>query len=114
MHIGMIVAPAKPDGYHLEGVIIGIPNADRPYYSVNFECADGQIENVWLEESDIVPYAEGVMRELLAAAEQAHRALLDRKPHSVPGGEQACEALFQAIERAHKVIRAPATPDAER
>lgn len=36
-------------------------------------------------------------QDLLAAAEQAWRALLERTPHSVPGGEQACEALHAAI-----------------
>lgn len=38
--------------------------------------------------------------ELLAACEQAHRALLERVPGSVPGGEEACEALRQAIATA--------------
>jgi hypothetical protein len=37
---------------------------------------------------------------LLEAAEQAHRALLERTPGSVPGGEQACEVLRAAIAKA--------------
>lgn len=42
----------------------------------------------------------GAAPDLLAAARLAHAALLERLPHSVPGGEEACEALFQAITKA--------------
>ncbi len=35
--------------------------------------------------------------KLLEACEQALKALLERTPGSVPGGEQACEALAVAI-----------------
>ena len=58
MNIHSTVVPAKPDGYHLTGTIISTPNDERPYYSVNFECSDGQIENVWLTENEMKPGCE--------------------------------------------------------
>lgn len=36
---------------------------------------------------------------LREAATTAHHALLGRTPHSVPNGEEACEALRQALTR---------------
>lgn len=39
---------------------------------------------------------------LLTACELAWKALLGRAPHSVPGGEQACEALRAAIAKARQ------------
>lgn len=38
--------------------------------------------------------------DLLEAAMMAHRALLERVPGSVPGGEEACDALRVAIIKA--------------
>lgn len=41
--------------------------------------------------------AEKQRDALVDAARQAYRALLEREPHSVPGGEEACEALRAAL-----------------
>jgi hypothetical protein len=38
--------------------------------------------------------------ELLTSNKQAWNALLGRKPGSVPGGEEACEALLVALDAA--------------
>lgn len=58
--VGQRVQLAAPDGYHLRGVIVGVPGFIDPvcgavedYYSANFECADDHVENLWLVENEI-------------------------------------------------------------
>ncbi len=55
-HFGHRVVLAKPDNYHLEGIIVGfVPAAeDAPsYISVNFANSDGTIENLWVDADQI-------------------------------------------------------------
>ncbi len=56
-HFGHRVVLAKPDSYHLEGVVVGfVPAAeDAPngYISVNFTNSDGTIENLWVDADQI-------------------------------------------------------------
>jgi hypothetical protein len=58
--VGRRVCLAKPDEYHLHGVIVGAPGFIDPdsgtahgFYSIDFQCADNHIENLWLEEGEI-------------------------------------------------------------
>lgn len=82
-----------------------------PWHSEGMFVVDEQHRDIADCYSDGVPQRERGERwanaqliaaapDLLAAAEQAHKALLDRVPGSVPGGAAACEALLQAIAKA--------------
>lgn len=55
---------------------------------------------VTVEEATATAHMFAASFCLLIAAEQAYKALLERMPGSVPGGEQACEALRAAIAKA--------------
>jgi hypothetical protein len=68
------VVPAMPDGYHLTGTIIAFPSQERPYYSINFTCADGGIENLWLEEREFLPADFGAHQPITARLHAALRA----------------------------------------
>ncbi len=55
-HFGHRVVLAKPDNYHLEGIIVGfVPAAgDAPsYISVTFANSDGTFENLWVDADQI-------------------------------------------------------------
>lgn len=56
---------ADGDAYHQFGIVIGTPGFTEsaspdpvPYYSVNFDCADGTVENLWLDVGQILLASE--------------------------------------------------------